>query len=269
LRRGWVMSALTLELRKILSYRADFWLLFIGGLVAQFGVAWFLWASIFQQQQLERVGDFSFPALMLYYLAAPLMLRIVQGYEMGSVSGEIYEGALNRYLIYAGSYFRFKLTTSAAHSLVFVTQFILIMLTCILFFGLPEPFHISTTSVLQCICVALCAAYLHFVMAAAIELTAFWADNVWSLVVMMRFATGLLGGAMIPLSLFPEWAQGTMFLLPFAYFVAFPLRCLLGLETSASWMNGMTVVLFWSVIMTMVYAYVWGRGRYRYTGVGI
>ncbi len=269
LNRGWVMAVLTMELRKILSYRADFWLMFIGSLVAQFGVAWFLWTSIFAHTGVDKVGPFTFPALMLYYLAAPLMMRIVQGHEMGAISGEIYEGALTRYLIYPVSYFRFKLTTYAAYSVVFVIQFCIIMMIFALSFGIPEPFHITSAGVLQAVAIVICAAYLHFVMVSTIELTAFWADNVWSLIVMMRFASGLLGGAMIPLSLFPEWAQECLYLMPFAYFISFPLRCFLGLESMASWFNGMTVIVLWSLILTLVYAYVWHRGRYRYTGVGI
>ena len=36
---------------------------------------------------------------------------------------------------------------------------------------------------------------------------AFWADNVWSLMVTQRFVSALLGGAMLPLAVFPESAQ--------------------------------------------------------------
>lgn len=269
LNRGWVMAVLTMELRKILSYRADFWLMFIGSLVTQFGVAWFLWASIFEYTGVDRVGEFTFPALMLYYLAAPLMMRMVQGHELGAISGEIYEGALTRYLIYPVSYFRFKLTTCAAYTVVFITQFCIVMMIFALAFGIPEPFHIAPAGVLQALAIVICAAYLHFVLVSTIELAAFWADNVWSLIVMMRFATGLLGGAMIPLSLFPEWAQDGLSLMPFAYFISFPLRCFLGQESAVSWFNGMTVVVLWSLMLTLVYAYVWHRGRHRYTGVGI
>ncbi|MDA1044906.1 MAG: ABC-2 family transporter protein, partial [Verrucomicrobia bacterium] len=266
LNRGWGMSVFTMELRQILSYRMDFWLQFGGSLIAQFGVAWFLWAAIFRHQGVERIGMFSFPALILYYLMAPVMLKLIQGQEMGNISTEIYEGSLNRYLVYPVSYFRFKLTTSAAHSLVYAVQFILMAMLFTLFVGIPDPFCISPVSVLQSMLALLGAAYLHFVIVATIELTAFWADNVWSLVVIVRFATGLLGGAMIPLSLFPEWSQDMLLLMPFAYFVSFPLTCFLGLEGSASWINGMTVITFWSTCTTLIYAYVWSRGRYRYTG---
>ena len=34
-----------LELKKLLSYRAEFWIGFIGSVLSQFGVAFFLWKA--------------------------------------------------------------------------------------------------------------------------------------------------------------------------------------------------------------------------------
>jgi ABC-2 type transport system permease protein len=258
-----------MELRKILSYRVDFWVQFLGSVVAQFGVAWFLWRAIFDHRQVDRIGVFSFPALMLYYLAAPLVRRMIQGAEMGNMSDEIYEGTLNRYLIYPVSFFRYKLAAHAAHSAVFVLQCILVVALFGVLFGIPGEFTLSPASVLQTVVCVLLATYLYFVIVSTIELTAFWADNVWSLVVIVRFATGLLGGGMVPLSLFPDWAEGLLSLLPFAYFIAFPIRTLFGLVPVAQWWLGLGVLGMWSVLMTGLFCLVWEKGKYQYTGVGI
>ncbi len=266
---SWAPAVFSMELRKILSYRADFWTNFAGGLLAQFGVAWFLWRSIFEHQGWTQVGDFSFPALMLYYVTAPLVLKIVQGHEMGSVSTEIYEGSLTRYLVYPVSFCWFKFTASLAHSFVFAVQFVLITSVCALCFGIPQEFTLSAAGMLRGAVAVAGGLYLYFVIVTMIELAAFWADNVWSLIVCVRFATGLLGGAMIPLSLFPDWAQPVLAGLPFAYFVSFPLRVLLGLADEAEWLHGILVIALWSVVCTLLYRWVWMRGRYRYTGVGI
>lgn len=265
----WTLSVFTMELRKIISYRMDFWINFLGSLLAQFGVAWFLWRAVFEQQHLTRVGEFGFTALMLYYLAVPLLNRAIQGGEMGNISAEIYDGSLNRYLVYPVSFFRYKLAVGAAHSLVFLIQLAVVLMLYLLLFDLPAEFSITPLSVACGLGSILMGAYLYFVLVAAIELAAFWADNVWSLVVIMRFLTGLLGGVMLPLSLFPESLQPLLNALPFAHFVWLPARTLFGLSSPQQWLASLPVLLLWSGLATLAYVALWRRGQYRYTGVGI
>ena len=50
------------------------------------------------------MAGYTFGALMLYYLMVPLVERVVNGQEMGFMSGEIYDGGLTRYLLYPVSY---------------------------------------------------------------------------------------------------------------------------------------------------------------------
>lgn len=265
----WMTSVFTMELRKILSYRADFWVQFIGSLAAQFGVAWFLWKAIYTARTTDTVDLYSFKGMMLYYILAPLTMRIVRGGEMGHISEEIYEGTLNRYLLYPVSFFRYKLAANLAHSLVYALQFAIVLSCVAAWIGMPVEFAPSPASIARGIVTIMVASYLHFVMMSTVELTAFWADNVWSLNVILRFLTGLLGGAMIPLSLFPAWAMGVLYSLPFAYFVSFPVLTLLGLESGYAWTAGAAIMAIWAILLTLAYVAVWDRGKHRYTGVGI
>lgn len=253
----------------MLSYRMDFWAQFLGSLLAQFGVAWFLWKSIYASRHVDHVETFSFAGMMLYYIAAPLTAKTVQSSEIGDICEDIYSGGLNRYLVYPVSFFRYKLAASSASSFVFALQFALVLAAFALTVGIPAEFRITPLSLVAgAVSIAL-AAYVYFVMIATIELAAFWADNVWSLVVIVRFLTGLLGGAMLPLSLFPEWAQSTLYRLPFAYFIAFPVETILGIPSGLNWGLGMLVLTAWGVVMTLIYRAVWERGKHHYTGVGI
>ncbi|MCE9614706.1 MAG: ABC-2 family transporter protein [Lentisphaerae bacterium] len=258
-----------MEIRKVLSYRMDFWSQFLGSLLAQFGVAWFLWQAIYTTRGVDHVGAFSFTGMMLYYLAAPLAARMVQGGEMGDISEEIYNGTLTRYLVYPVSFFRYKLAAATAYVCIFAAQFALVMTLFAFTIGIPSEFSLSPASVAGGLACLLVAAYLNFVLVATLELIAFWADNVWSLVVIMRFLTSLLGGAMLPLALFPDWAHALLYRMPFAYLIAFPVETLLGLTSPARWVSGMLVVTAWAVVCTLLYRLVWERGQHQYSGVGI
>lgn len=268
-RPPWAVAVFSMELRRILTYRMDFWIQFLGSLMAQFGVAWFLWKAIYAHGALDRVGPFSFGGMMLYYLAAPLVGKIIQSSEIGHISEDIYSGTLNRYLIYPVSFFRYKLAAGSAQSVVFALQFVLVLAVVAAVVGVPAEFHLSAAGTLAAGLAILLGAYLHFVMISTIELSAFWADNVWSLVVITRFLTGLLGGAMIPLALFPDWAVRSLHLTPFPYFVSFPIETLFGLISPARWAAGMVTMALWAAGGTLLYRALWRRGQLQYTGVGI
>lgn len=267
--RRWPLNVFSLEIRKLFSYRMDFWIHFLGSLLAQFGVAWFLWRAIFTFQNVQQVGPYTFHAMMLYYVLAPLVARCVHGADFGGLAQEIYDGTLNRYLIYPVSFFKFRLASSAAQCTVFTVQLLVSVVVFALVAGIPAEFRITPLSMAAGLAAIIAAGYLHFVIVSTIELTAFWADNVWSIVVIIRFLMGLLGGGMLPLALFPQWAQPMLYSMPFAYFISFPVDVICGRISPERWAQGMGVILLWSMAMTIAYRLVWNRGRYAYTGVGI
>lgn len=266
--RIFIPYVFSMQIRKFFSYRVDFWIQFLGGAIVQFTIAWFLWRSIFDYTGAEKIGAYTFRSMMLYYLLVPIVGRSVRGSEMGGMAEEIYQGTLNRYLVYPLSFLAYRFSIQFAHTIVFLFQGVIILAVFLIFFNhgeiSPRP-----TDILIAISATITASFLHFIIISSIELTAFWADNVWSLVIIVRFITGLLGGGMLPLSLFPDWLSPILLHLPFAYFINFPIQCLMGTVSITQWLTGLTAIACWSVLFTGIYAIVWNRGKHQYTGVGI
>ena len=113
------------------------------------------------------------------------------------------------------------------------------------------------------------ANLLFYLTLFPLQSVAFWADNVWSLMVMHRFLSQVLGGYMLPLNLFPGWAQTTLEYLPFRYYFEFPVRTAMGEIGAAEWGGGMLVLIAWCVILWGVGTLVWRRGLKMYAGIGI
>ena len=113
------------------------------------------------------------------------------------------------------------------------------------------------------------ANLLYFLMSYPLQTTAFWADNVWSLLVALRFVTALLGGMMVPLSLFPQWAQDINRWLPFRCLFAVPVEALMGRIDAAAWGEAMVVGVVWVGVLSLLDAWVWRRGNLQYSGIGI
>ncbi|HKP97187.1 MAG TPA: ABC-2 family transporter protein [Fibrobacteria bacterium] len=261
------LSFYLMELKKIISYRAEFWLGFAGNVLSQFGVAFFLWKAIFAARGGESIQGYTFGGLMLYYLLVPLVERVVHGQEMGYVSAEIYDGSLSRYLIYPVSYFRIKYLGHLAQATVFLVQLFLGLALFLAVFH--APFSLSWQALARTLPVLLCSGLLFFIVTVNLEMLAFWADNVWSISVLHRLASHLLGGGLIPLAFFPGWAQTLLDWLPFTRMVSFPIRCLLGQVGNAEWIRGLGLTLMWAWLFALSGALLWRKGLKGYNGVGI
>lgn len=259
----------TLELRKVLAYRVDFWIQFLGAFLVQFAVAYYLWNSIFEAGGLTGIGGYTFQTLMLYYVLAPLVGRAVRGNEAGDAAQDIYDGSLTRYLIYPVSYLAFRFTADLAHTALFLTQCLVALLLFSWLYPEAGISAISGQSWGMTLGAIVVGTALHFMMITFIELVAFWADNVWSLVVIERFITGLLGGSMLPLSLFPDAVRVVLEWLPFRFLISFPVQCCMGQVTPEAWGVGMLTALGWTGIFWIGFRLLWWRGLLRYTGVGM
>lgn len=112
-------------------------------------------------------------------------------------------------------------------------------------------------------------ASTYLMMAMMMELLALFADNVWSLMVMLRFFTSFFGGGMVPLTFFPEWSLKFLNLTPFPYLVSLPARTVLGKTTGPEILSGMGILIFWTLLFMGGVKLMWNRGQKSYAGVGI
>ena len=199
---GWIFAVFSMELRKVFSYRADFWLHMIGGFVSQFVVAYFLWQAIFEYNKVDQIGGYTFQLMIAYYIMAPFVDRIVRANNSFIISQEIYEGTLSRYLIYPVNYLGFRFVSTLAHATVGLVQMTLGVGLIFLIWGIPEGVNLDLSSLAMGLASCFMSIVVYYLMASTLEMVAFWADNVWSLLVMLQFTTAFVGGGLIPLSVF-------------------------------------------------------------------
>ena len=257
----------SLELKRRFSYVLDFWLRIILPPITQIIVAYFLWDAIYPSRE-EKIGGMTFNEMMLYYVVASGVYQMVQP-EIAIVLEDIVEGTLTKYLVYPTSYLKFKFTGHMAQ--VFLASIQLIIGLSIFWYLFPETIsvYLNIFNVGGFILSVILASYLFFIMCVGIELMAFWVELIWSLVVMLQIIAGLLGGRMIPLSVFPEWAQNALVYSPFPYLVSWPTSILLGQKSAYEFIAGSTVCLLWSLFFTYIAIKIWDKGSYQYSGIGM
>lgn len=264
------LQVFTIQARKLMSYRADFWMSSVFSFLVELAIMFYLWRAIFAETGQEQIGGFSFDALILYYVAAILLGKLIRGNDRDvTVSTDIYEGGLTRYLLYPSSYFTFKYAEHLGTLIPAALQLVAFGVLYVAIAGIPADVHVTPASVAMAICSVAVSNLLHFSLLYPIQLVAFWADNVWSLNVMFRFACMMLGGLLLPLSLFPDWMQPLLAVLPFRYLFDVPATTLLGQVSVAEWAVGIVASLLWIVVLGLLTRLLWSRGTSIYTGVGI
>lgn len=264
----WWPSVVSLEFRKILVFRTEFWVTFLGQSLVQLVIALSLWTSIFEEQGVTEMNGFTLPMLTLYYVIVPIGSRILTGENIGFLSREIYEGTFTRYLLYPLSWFQYKTLTYISHSFFYALQLMVFFLGYKLFLSGGITLA-EFGNLLLGVSLFLLSSLMYLLMSTAVELLALWADNIWSLMVMLRFFSNFLGGALIPLAFFPKRAQEILSYTPFPNLVSLPARTIMGLTSSVEIFHGILVIGVWAGILSGVVSFMWKRGQKNYSGVGI
>ncbi|MDP2359554.1 MAG: ABC-2 family transporter protein [bacterium] len=260
----------SVEARKAMSYRADFWINVVVSFFAQLGVVWYLWEAIFRSTGQALIGGWDLPSMLQYYVLVILCGKLVRGQEMmAGLSQDIYDGGLSRYLLYPVDYWSVKYAQHVGALLPALVQLVLFMALMPLFSGSIGAFRPGPAELAMGAIALAAGNLLYFLLLLPIQAVAFWADNVWSLAVLVRFGSGLLGGALLPLSLFPDEARAVLDLLPFRFLFDFPVSALMGRLAFGEWAAGMGLIGLWCGLLWALSRLVWRRGELSYTGVGI
>lgn len=264
----WWPHVVSLEFRKILVFRMEFWVTFLGQALVQLVIARALWTAIFEQQNVTEMNGFTLPMLTLYYVIVPIGSRILTGENIGFLSREIYEGTFTRYLLYPLSGFQYKTLTYFSYSLFYSLQLIIFFLGYKLFLsgGITGA---ELGNLFLGIGLFLVSSLMYLLMSISVELFALWAENIWSLMVMLRFFSNFLGGALIPLAFFPEKAREILSYTPFPHLVSLPAKTIMGISNPDEIFRGLLVIGFWALVLSFVVNLLWKKGQKNYNGVGI
>lgn len=267
----WTIFRIALEER--LAYRGDFAL---GTLMRFLPVITqvFLWWAIFESVQggadSGKMVGYSFNDMIAYYLLSMLgrAFSSMPGLA-SSVSKQIRDGEIKKYLIQPIDMIGFLLLARAAHKVAYYTvatlPFALVFFLCRGYFsgGWPD------SSVIAAFSVSLLMAFvLGFLMDLCIGLIGFWFLEVSSLLFVYMLLNFFLSGHMFPLDLLPSpWNQMVQFL-PFKYLAYFPAAVFLGKVPAEELWFEVGMEFAWVVGLAVLARLLYARGLRRYSGYG-
>lgn len=108
-----------------------------------------------------------------------------------------------------------------------------------------------------------CALLLSCALSTLINIALLWTVSADGVVVMLTALVSLLSGMVIPLPLFPDWAQPVLRALPFAGIVDLPYRVYLGNIAPGGLPAVMLRQLLWTAALVLFGRWLLGRGMRR------
>lgn len=226
----------------------------------------YLWRSIYAGQ--ASIAGYDLRQMVTYYIAVTLLGIVIAAHSDNTVVEQIRDGLIAPYLLKPLPHITFILLEDIGwkimKTLLFLPAFGLALLWLRDYLVVP-----TDPLVLLSLLAALPLAYtLFFLLAYLVGLTTFWLQEAMSLTHVKDLLVMLLGGAMVPIALFPDWLQGVAALLPFQYVYAFPVGIYLGQVRGLAVLQGLAAQVAWIAAAYVAYRLMWRAGTRRYAVVG-
>lgn len=141
-----------------------------------------------------------------------------------------------------------------------------ILILAFLFLGisLPHTWLMGLLSIISAIIGIFLGAQLDMI----IGILAFWVFYIWGLRVLRNAVFLFFSGALLPISMFPEWLQTVSELLPFQSIVYVPVAIYTGQITGSDVYTSILLQLVWLVVVYMVIRLLWSFALRKVTIFG-
>lgn len=259
------LRIITITWAEMMEYRLNF-VLWRVRFVMQRLVVYFLWWALFSTR--ETFFGYTQSTILTYVLLVGIVATFVTGTRVYGVGELITHGDLSNILIRPINFFSIYIardTADKALNLLFGVIEVAILIAI-----LKPPIFVQTSvvSLLLTLLAVAIGIILFFCYAMIHGLLAFWLPDVWAprflSYVMMEFFTG----ALFPLDILPEPLLTVARLLPFQYFMYFPVKVYLGQLTQQQFILGLSIGIGWVFVLWYCMNAMWRRGLRFYTSEG-
>ncbi|MBD5655910.1 MAG: ABC-2 family transporter protein [Candidatus Eremiobacteraeota bacterium] len=102
-----------------------------------------------------------------------------------------------------------------------------------------------------------------FLLNFILSCTAFWTLEITAVQLIVTWLTDLLGGAIVPLVLFPSALQHVVGFLPFASMYATPLEIYVGALPPSAYLGALALQILWIAVLGAIATVLWRQGAKR------
>jgi ABC-2 type transport system permease protein len=251
-----------------LVYRVNFFLEILSGILSSLIVV-FLWIAIYRSAAREVIGRYSIGEMVTYLLGAGLINSfILTTAENPETSQSIQDGSLSTLLLQPISPYAIWFVRDLGSKAFFFILGLSGYAVVFFFFRQYLILSASLGHLLFFLLSMILAALLQFFLFEALSLLAFWVENTYGIRFTVRVIMEVVGGAIIPLSFFPQILQKLFLLLPFSYLIYLPMRIYLGKIPLDEVPLAFLKESVWIVGLALLNMMIWKKGIRQYVAMG-
>lgn len=236
------------------------WFLSLVKIPILFTLFWFIWRTLYQFQG-GSIGSYSFKQMMAYLLAVQWLTLLISFNISEKISEDIQTGRLNLYLARPVHYLPTQMATFTAHFCLGM------LINCFPFYFILywlQGEWMSSFQYVEFLLALVGAGILSFLLECCLGVAGFWLHKIFGLHFLIMTCLNILGGKLIPLTLFPPWVQKLSYFSPLRAVYYEPIDVLFGSPLS----KVLLLQFIWIVPLLFLARWLWTVGRLRYEAVG-
>lgn len=256
-----------IQFLSFLEYRANLAVTFLIK-VGIFVTFIFIWRRIYEQG--GDLGGYSLQGLIFYYLFVQVLDGLYSSRVAGTLRDHILSGRLSHKLVKPFSLNFYYLTLHIARVLSESGFYIPLSLP-VLFLcpDIASVLNINVISASQFTITILFSILLGFNIFFLAGVTSFWMKESSGLHMAIKNIGKFFNGGLIPIDLLPVFFAKIVYLTPYPYLIYFPIKILMEELDRSTFLRSLTVMIFWTVLLTFVNLFLWKKGLRKYESVGI
>jgi ABC-2 type transport system permease protein len=230
----------------------------IGSLVLRVYLLKCLWTALYSQ----NVAPINLPlhGMITYATVALLMSLILEVDGTRMIRDAVREGNIAMVLMKPISAPLYFFSDGLGQTLLHV----ILVIPCLLFALLIVHVDVPDAATFAVFLLAFLIGYgVNFFLNFLMNSIAFWTLETFAMQLIVRWASDLLSGQIIPLTFFPGLLGNLLFALPFAAIYSTPLLIYVGIIPRDQWALALAVQVMWLVLFGALSAFVWRAAQRR------
>jgi len=232
---------------------------------SSFFIMYFLWMFIYKSH--DMISGYTLSAIITYYLVAYFVRQNTTTYIHWNITGKVNDGYFSHFLFRPMTHRIYYFYHNMGEKII---RFIMLLPMMVLLVFLVKGYLVYPN--IKNVGFFLVSFALSFLLniffAFLVGYTAFWTEKSESLIYFKDALVYYVSGAMIPITFFGSKIAGILNVLPFRYFVSFPIEIYLGKVSTAQIYSGLFLSVFWLLIFILLDRSVCHYGIKRFSSVG-
>ncbi len=258
-------SLFYVDMKNEFTYRGDAVVNFVFSIAYPL-IMLFVWSAVYVATNTSSIGNFTLQNMIVYFFVLSVLGEIAYPEVAWLLESDIRNSNIATYFARPISYIAGIVLSSVSTDVFFSLLPGIPIVAALLL-----VFHISVT--LQLAAVLAVEVLACFIIATLIGLMvgamAVYVTRIAGIQRFVYYVSALLGGGVIPLSLFPAHTAAILSLLPFQFIFYVPAATLSGALTIGASIEALKLALLWvAALLALAYA-VWSRAKSHINAVGV